>query len=167
MSETVAKFHSLSDKWVFWAHLPHDTDWTMSSYKTLLTVSSVEEMIAILDCLPDTLVKNCMLFMMRDGIKPMWEDKSNLNGGCFSYKITNNNVKQVWDDLCCMVSGNSISKEHSFIEKITGITISPKKSFCIIKIWMKDCTEQNVRKIRDIKNLSSHGCLFKKHLNNS
>ena len=167
MSETVAKFHSLSDKWVFWAHLPHDTDWTMSSYKTLLTVSTVEEMIAILDCLPDTLVKNCMLFMMRDGIMPMWEDKSNLNGGCFSYKISNNNVKQVWDELCCMVSGYSISKDKTFIEKITGITISPKKSFCIIKIWMKDCTEQNVRKIRDIKNLASQGCLFKKHLNNS
>ena len=49
-------------------------------------------------------------------------------------------------------------------EKITGITISPKKSFCIIKIWMIDCTEQNVRKIREIPNLSSNGCLFKKHL---
>ena len=48
---------------------------------------------------------------------------------------------------------------------INGLSISPKKKFCIIKIWMRDCTEQNVRKISDIKNLSSHGCLFKKHLN--
>ena len=101
MSEAVAKFHSLSDKWVFWAHLPHDTDWTMNSYKTLLKVSSVEEMIAILDCLPNMLVKNCMMFMMRDGIKPMWEDKANSDGGCFSYKINNNHVKEVWDQLCC------------------------------------------------------------------
>ena len=167
MSEAVANFHSLSDKWVFWAHLPHDTDWTMNSYKTLLKVSSVEEMIAILDCLPNMLVKNCMMFMMRDGIKPMWEDKANCNGGCFSYKINNNHVKQVWDQLCCLVVGNTLSSDNKFMKNITGITISPKKSFCIIKIWMKDCTEQNVRKIRDIKNLASQGCLFKIHLNNS
>ena len=62
------------------------------------------------------------------------------------------------------VVGGSISKDKKFIEKITGITISPKKSFCIIKIWMRDCSEQNVKKIREIDNLSSHGCLFKKHL---
>ena len=164
MSEAVANFHSLSDKWVFSAHLPHDTDWTMNSYKTLLKVSSVEEMIAILDCLPNMLVKNCMMFMMRDGIKPMWEDKANCNGGCFSYKINNNHVKQVWDQLCCLVVGNTLSSDNKFMKNITGITISPKKSFCIIKIWMKDCTEQNVRKIREIPNLSSNGCLFKKHL---
>ena len=24
--------HLLSDKWVLWAHLPHDTDWTLKSY---------------------------------------------------------------------------------------------------------------------------------------
>lgn len=37
-------------------------------------------------------------------------------------------------------------------------------SFCIMKIWMKDCTQQNVTKIKEVKNLSSQGCLFKKHL---
>jgi hypothetical protein len=104
------------------------------------------------------------MFMMRDGIKPMWEDKANSDGGCFSYKINNNNVKQVWDQLCCLVVGNTLSKDNKFMKNITGITISPKKSFCIIKIWMRDCTQQNVRKIREIPHLSSNGCLFKKHL---
>ena len=30
-----------------------------------------------------------MLFLMRDGIQPIWEDEKNRNGGCFSYKINN------------------------------------------------------------------------------
>ena len=25
--------HPLYDKWVLWAHLPHDTDWSIRSYK--------------------------------------------------------------------------------------------------------------------------------------
>lgn len=164
MAVELESFHRLSDKWTFWAHLPHDTDWTIKSYKSLLTVSTVEEMIAILDCLPATLVNNCMLFMMKEGVMPLWEDIHNCQGGCFSYKINNNHVKQVWDELCCLVVGKTISKDINFVNNITGITISPKKSFCIMKIWMKDCSQQNITKINHINNLSSQGCLFKKHL---
>ena len=52
----------------------------------------------------------------------------------------------------------------SFVDKVTGITISPKKNFCIIKIWMTDCTNQNPAiVINEIKGISSQGCIFKKH----
>ena len=36
---------------------------------------------------PDNIVLNCMLFLMLDNVLPMWEDKNNCKGGCFSYKI--------------------------------------------------------------------------------
>ena len=31
--------HPLYDKWVLWAHLPHDTDWSLKSYKKIMTVT--------------------------------------------------------------------------------------------------------------------------------
>ena len=82
--------HMLSDEWCFWAHLPQDLDWSLKSYKLIATVNTVEETIAILDLFPETLVKGCMLFIMKEGINPIWEDPKNRNGGCFSYKISNN-----------------------------------------------------------------------------
>ena len=27
--------HKLNTKWVLWAHLPHDTDWSLKSYKKI------------------------------------------------------------------------------------------------------------------------------------
>ena len=54
----------LSDKWVLWAHLPHDTDWTKKSYKRIMEINSVEEMISLYRTLPDKLIKNCMLFLI-------------------------------------------------------------------------------------------------------
>ena len=27
------EIHNLYDNWTLWAHLPHDTDWTVKSYK--------------------------------------------------------------------------------------------------------------------------------------
>ena len=35
----------LCDKWVLWAHLPHDTDWTIKSYIKIMEFNSLEKMI--------------------------------------------------------------------------------------------------------------------------
>lgn len=159
-----ASFHVLQNKWTLWGHLPHDTEWDITSYKKICTISSVEEMIAITNSLPPALVRTCMLFLMKEGINPMWEDPNNRMGGCFSYKIHNKNVYDVWMNMSYLLGGETLSNNDGFINSITGITISPKKNFCILKLWMKNCTYQNVSVINaEIKNLSTQGCIFKKH----
>ena len=163
-TQSIENFHPLSDKWCLWAHLPHDIDWSLNSYKAIYTMGTVEETIAITESMPDILVKNCMLFIMRNGVKPTWEDPVNRNGGCFSYKVSNKCVYDVWKELTYVLVGVSISKSSSFVSCVTGITISPKKNFCIIKIWMTNCVNQNPEIITsEIKGLISQGCLFKKH----
>lgn len=158
------EFHRLRYKWNLWAHLPQDSDWTVKSYKKVYQFKNVEETIAITESLPEGLVKNCMLFIMRDGVTPMWEDQKNRNGGCFSYKVSNKNVFEVWRDLTYVLVGESISNNTTFVNSVTGITISPKKNFCIVKIWMTNCDHQNPTVVTcDVKNLSPQGCLFKKH----
>ena len=47
---------------------------------------------------------------------------------------------------------------------INGITISPKKNFCIMKVWVANCLFQDATVIRDVEGVSSHGCLFKRHV---
>ena len=163
ISETPV-FHKLKYKWNLWAHLPQDPDWTVKSYKKIYQFKTVEEAIAITESLPADLVKNCMLFIMRDGVTPMWEDPKNRNGGCFSYKVSNKNVFEVWRDLTYVLIGESISTNNVFVNSVTGITISPKKNFCIVKIWMTNCDHQNPQIVTsDIRNLTPQGCLFKKH----
>ena len=153
----------LYDKWVLWAHLPHDTDWSLKSYIQLMQVESMEEMISLYNSIPPAMVKNCMLFLMRQNIKPMWEDPNNKQGGCFSFKVTNKNVPEVWKSVSYLLTGETLSQEKNFQNNITGITISPKKSFCILKIWMKNLEFQNPRVIKEVKGLQVGGCLFKKH----
>ena len=157
--------HQLSSNWTLWAHLPQDTDWSINSYKKIHTCLTVEETILLTETLPDNLVKNCMLFFMRENINPMWEDNNNRHGGCFAYKINNKNVYEVWRNISYLLVGETLSVNDNFVGNITGITISPKKSFCILKIWMKNCDYQNANIItNEIKYLSPQGCLFKKHL---
>jgi len=163
-TQITEEYNNLSDRWTLWAHLPHNTDWSINSYIPIATFTTVENTIAVTETLPSILVENCMLFIMREGIKPTWEDPRNRNGGCFSYKVVNKQVYNVWKDLTYVLVGNTISKQKDFVNSVTGITISPKKNFCIIKVWLTDCKNQNPAVItNDVKGIGPQGCIFKKH----
>jgi len=163
-SSTNSSTHKIKSQWRLWAHLPQDPDWSVKSYRLIYTFKTLEDAIAITETTPDPLIKACMLFVMKDGIAPMWEDPKNRNGGCFSYKVSNKNVCEVWRELNYVLVGDTISNNSSFVSCVTGITISPKKNFCIIKIWMTNCDNQNPAVVTtDVKGLAPQGCLFKKH----
>ena len=163
-TKTKTKEHLLSSEWCLWTHKPQESDWTINGFKKIYTVKSVEETIAIMETLPEVLVKNCMLFFMKKDVGPNWEHPLNRDGGYFSYKILNKNVYEVWKKMSYLITGNSISKNVSFVNAVTGITVSPKKNFCIIKLFMTDCLNQNAALVsQEISELSQYGCLFKKH----
>ena len=151
--------HPLSEKWVVWAHLPHDTDWSINSYISIMTVTYVEEIQALMHTLPDSLLSTCMFFCMKENVKPVWEDPANKQGGCFSYKITQS-IGDCWRNVSYSMVGKTLSKEKGIQESITGISISPKKNFCILKVCMSSCAHQDASKITYLK---PNGCIFKKH----
>jgi len=156
--------HTLLGKWNLYYHLPHDKNWDLSSYKQIMNkIDSVEKLIALNDNIPESIVKHCMLFAMRDGITPMWEDPNNRNGGCFSFKVLNKQVHNVWRSLFYAMCGETLFINREYHDLVNGITISPKKNFCIIKIWLLNCSVQYPEEIISIPNLSKQGCLFKKH----
>tara|TARA_X000000368_G_C22823030_1_gene619877 strand:- start:177 stop:686 length:510 start_codon:yes stop_codon:yes gene_type:complete len=157
--------HYLKAEWILWAHLPHNTDWSLKSYIKVSSINTVEHMIRLLNNIPDIMVSNCMLFLMRKGINPTWEDPNNIKGGCFSFKIMNNKVVNIWKKLNYLITGETLSENDKFMKNVNGITISPKKQFCIIKVWMKNLEYQNPSDITNIEGLPMVGCLFKRHKN--
>lgn len=160
-----SNLHYLSDKWVLWAHLPHDTNWSINSYINISTINSIEEMIELTQYLKESLVKNCMLFIMKENINPTWEDKNNIDGGCFSIKINNKTVSSTWKNITYLLLGNTLSNNKDFIKDINGITISPKKTFCIIKIWTRTCNYTESKFFSRLLNIPPDNIIFKKHNN--
>ena len=146
--------HPLYDKWTLWAHLPHDTDWSVKSYKKIMTMKTMEDGLALSRALPEKLIKNCMLFLMREGISPTWEDPKNRHGGCFSFKVKNSSVPLIWKRLSFSLMGETVTNDNKLLSSVTGITISPKKSFCIIKIWLSTSDYQDPNIITNLPNLS-------------
>jgi len=156
--------HDLLGKWDLYYHLLHDKSWDLSSYKTIMKdIDTVEKVISINEKIPENVVKYSMLFIMRSGIKPMWEDPKNRSGGCFSFKVINKQVYNAWKALVYALCGETLFMNPLHSKLVNGITISPKKNFCIIKVWLENCNIQDPSSMVDIPNLQKAGCLFKKH----
>lgn len=155
----------LNNKWTFWYHNPKDTDWNINSYINLGSVNSVSEFWTFMNSLDNNIIEHSMLFIMKEDIIPMWEDKKNSKGGSWSFKIIKNNIKQVWEDVCINIICDNITKNKSDANIINGISISPKKAFCILKIWNNNKNINNYKLLNNnIKNINLIECIYKSHI---
>jgi hypothetical protein len=157
--------YKLSTKWTFYIHLQNTSDWSYESYYRVMDIRTVYDSVNMIQEVPFEIIKKTILFVMRDNIKPMWEDESNREGGGFSFRVFNKNVEKVWKTLFYRLMGDTLTTNKEVASQIMGISLSPKKSFCIIKIWMKTCDFLNHNVFVDIDDLDKKGCLFKKHGN--
>ena len=131
----------LNNQWTLWYHDPYNNEWNIDSYKNIYTITTINDFAKIKNSwsiLPT--IKSSMYFLMRIHIKPMWEDKNNISGGLWSFKITgtDNDILDTWMKLSIYLQGESLLKNTNNYKLINGISISPKKFFSIIKIWCKE-----------------------------
>lgn len=129
----------LNDVWCLYFHDPYDPNWTNESYKMLGTLSTAEEFWQHHVCYKNDVSKG-MFFIMRDYAFPCWDDPANIEGGCLSIKVLKEYVADFWEDISIKMLGESLLKEEHRDKwnVINGVSTSPKKHFCIIKIWVKD-----------------------------
>jgi translation initiation factor 4E len=127
----------LNDIWAMYFHDPYDHNWNIESYKLISTISSVEEFVNVFTVFKDLFYKG-MFFLMREHITPRWEDEHNKNGGCFSYKLNKFALEEKFFEVCSQVLGEVLGKTDEFSNNINGISISPKKNYYIIRIWIKN-----------------------------
>jgi hypothetical protein len=166
--------HKLNNNWTCWIHKQNDRNWDISSYIKITSYDNLKDAIIFAENLDENLLKKSMIFFMKDDIKPLWEDNKNIKGGTFSYKITNDILNSVWKKLYYYIIGNTLIENTEILKKITGLSVSPKKNFCIIKLWIEDINQEIQKLIDDIAdtdpfnigklcNIDNQICVFKKH----
>ena len=119
----------LKQDWVLWNHGLNDKSWTNDSYRDIYSIENLFDVKTIMDNLSVECLKNGMFFFMKTGIFPTWEDHHNRNGFNISYKVPLKHLEKSWNNLLFKVLTDDDNN-------INGISISPKKEFNIIKLWV-------------------------------
>lgn len=83
------------------------------------------------------------IHIFRAGVKPLWEDPENLDGGAFTLKVRRDDGRAIkaWEEVCLMGCGGElqaalvdagITKDH-----VLGMSYSPRLYWGHITIWTK------------------------------
>ncbi len=134
--------------WNVWYHYDKD-NWKLSGYKNIYEITDISSFWKLYNNwnkLGGILNKH--LFLMKENITPVWEDINNINGGCWSYKIHEDNAEELWEDLSVYLVCNLMSTVIS--DEILGISISFKKNnYAVIKIWNKNSKNHSLKLLND------------------
>lgn len=121
------------DTWSVHVHSPVDSDWRLQSYKVLRPLSSVNDFWMLWNSI-EHCVTRTMLFVMRDGIHPSWDDPANLDGSIAACIVKTAEAASVFCDVVQRVVSERLCPESPC--DVNGVSMGPKKGFCVIKIWM-------------------------------
>lgn len=126
----------LNSVWNVWTHDIFNKDWSLQSYGHVFKIDNIADMWRFLNNMKEFNYTKTHFFIMRDGIKPIWEDEPNRGGGICKIKIEENAL-DAWEDLVIYTLNEDIVANFS---TINGVSFNPKNNHTIIKIW-NSCTE--------------------------
>lgn len=126
--------------WVLWSHELRNKSWTIDSYQKICTLETVADTVQFLNTFPKMDLKSYHYFLMREGVQPTWEDPHNRHGGVCSFRTEivpmaqkkDLSVVNVWNYLVMRLAGETC---HEEMDDMTGLSVSPKNNWAIIKLW--------------------------------
>lgn len=145
----------LSSKYTIWTHDTTNKNWAINTYSRIMTFNTVQDFWSVINNLDKLFWQSNNIFIMKNNIEPTWETIDNRNGGTCSIKVADSSALSVFEELITrIVTDDKMVKDND----ITGISISPKSSAFVIKIWNGDI-KYDLSKIMDLSYLKQYGNL--------
>jgi len=158
--------YKLNTGWDLWYHSIENSNWGNDSYKSLYKIRNLHDIHFLKENIQQNYLQNGMFFVMREDIFPTWEDPDNREGCSISFKVPALKLHEEWCFILERVLTEDILKDKDRYEEINGISISPKKEFNIIKLWLRNNNANYTEFVKEYPVcLTKEKSIHKKHLN--
>ena len=135
---------TFDNSWNVWYHHTKD-NWTIDGYKKIYKIENGVDFWKLYnnwESLGGVTAKH--FFLMKNDVKPVWEDPINMKGGCWSYKILDSMAAELWEDLSVLIVSNELVQGTTSL----GLSITLKKNnTCVVKIWNDDSNKNSIKYI--------------------
>jgi hypothetical protein len=122
--------------WDIYYRLPSCTDWSIQGYTLFQKgIQTAEELVFILSNMNEYMGVGCLLFIMKEGILPIWECADNIDGGIFSFSIPDITI---WKNVVYSMCGNTLFSSNENNQSVNGISLLYKKGTLVFKLWFRN-----------------------------
>ncbi|CCC13286.1 hypothetical protein SMACR_07065 [Sordaria macrospora] len=143
--------HQLRNSWVFWYRPPISKANGFIEYEKTLhpiaTCETAEQFFAVYQHLkrPSGLPLVSDYHLFKKGIRPIWEDEENKNGGKWIVRLRKGVADRYWEDILLALIGDQFGDAN---DDVCGIVLSVRNGEDILSIWAR-ANGQRVLKIRE------------------
>lgn len=135
----------LKSAWVVWYRPPtaKHSDYE-KSIKAVYKLATVQEFWRVYANLkrPSTLPTVSDYHFFKDGIRPVWEDDANKQGGKWIMRIKKGLLDRFWEEILLAVIGGEFAEAG---EEVCGLVISVRSGEDVFSVWTKYDNGRNVK----------------------
>ncbi|CAF0994983.1 unnamed protein product [Brachionus calyciflorus] len=73
--------------------------------------------------------------IMRNDLRPMWEDEENSNGGLWKLKCKNQDSSKIWLEIVLALIGETLTNIPNDSDEIIGVTFGRREREDCVQIW--------------------------------
>jgi len=126
--------YNLNSQWKLYVHNLEEKDWSLESYKEIYTFKTIEDCWVFFNNYKN--FRKFNFYIMRDNIKPVYEDPQNKNGYSYSYIIPGRKVTETFTDITVKMFSEMLLEDSL---EVCGLSLTPKQnSIGILKIWLRN-----------------------------
>jgi len=151
----------LDSPWTFWYDKYPGPGLTAEQYasamRKIATVNTIQDFWGIYNNLPglETIPNKSSYHLMKFESLPLWEDKANIDGGNFSFKIKRTDAEHVWVQMLARVVGEQFFDVLNDKDDVQGISVNMRAGGeAAIYFWNKNAklvnTSRMITKIKEV-----------------
>ena len=129
--------HPLKNTWVVWYRSPGNKfqDYEKSTHK-IAHFGTVEEFWTVYTHLrrPSSLPHVSDYHLFKQGIRPVWEDKENRNGGKWNLRLKKGVANRYWESLMLAIVGDQFGDAG---EDLCGAVLSVRGNEDVLSVWTR------------------------------
>ncbi|KAH8812054.1 translation initiation factor eIF 4e-like domain-containing protein [Xylogone sp. PMI_703] len=82
------------------------------------------------------------IYLFKQGFQPIWEDRRNINGGSWTFRVPKANGPDFWTRVQLMAIGEKLQGCLEDGDQICGVGLSVRFNSHLISVWHRDASKQ-------------------------
>jgi len=82
------------------------------------------------------------IYLFKQGFQPVWEDRRNINGGSWTFRVPKANGPDFWTRVQLMAVGEKLQSSLDVGDQLCGVGLSVRFNSHLISVWHRDASKQ-------------------------
>jgi len=82
------------------------------------------------------------IYLFKQGFQPVWEDRRNINGGSWTFRVPKANGPDFWTRVQLMAIGEKLQSCLDEGDQLCGVGLSVRFNSHLISVWHRDASKQ-------------------------